>query len=214
MLRPWIRVCPVSWALLCVGALIALPAHATVVKAMSLEEKCQASPVIVHALVERSEVDWEVIGASVMTLVTVKVVEGLRGDVAPGQTLVLQLGGGQIGDLHVEVPGTNHYEPGEEVVLFLEPLGARYVEIGVGIGKYDVETAGREKWVSFAPKVAAVRLGQGSHAVPEPIPPMEPERLSSFLKRVRSHVAGIPVGVTSPRKTPVHRPVLQKLQQR
>jgi hypothetical protein len=175
-------------------------AQATVVKAMTLEEKTAAAPLVVHAVVERVESDWEIEGARARTLITVRVIETLKGDAARDQRLILRQGGGHIGDFHQTAPGMSKFEEGEECVLFLEPLGAMLVELGIGIGKYGIEDRGRDKWVSFAPNVAAYRVIKGERGHVEEVAPMEPERLSTFLKRVRSFARNIPSPQITPRK--------------
>ncbi len=172
-----------------VGAPVA--AQATVVKAMSLLEKSEASPVIVHGLVERVDTEWEVFEARVRTIITVKIIESIKGDFAPQERLVLFRGGGQIGDFVQTAPGLSQYEPGEEVILFLEPLDEGYIEIGIGIGKYGVNSWGSNKWVTHAPEVAAVRFSSEQPMKIEALEAMQPEPLHLFLKRVRSYVRGL-----------------------
>lgn len=193
-------------------ALLALPAssEATVVRALSLAEKCKVAPVIVYGTIERVESQWEVSGSSIETLITVRVVESLRGDAKPESRLVVRQGGGQIGELRQVAAGMSRYEPGEEVVLFLEPLGAYLVEIGIGIGKYAITPSRGQKWVTHAPEVAQARASQGGHMVVEPIPPMEPTPLFQFLKLVRSHVAGLPAENAAPKKGMRARPTVEK----
>jgi hypothetical protein len=175
-------------------------AQATVVKAMTLQEKTQASPLVVHAIVERIETEWEVPGARARTLITLSILEILKGDAAPGQRIIVHQTGGRIGDFHQTASGLSKYEEGEECVLFLEPLGPYLVELGVGIGKYAIESVSGERWVKFAPNVVAFRKVEGERGHVERVPPMEPELLRKFLKRVRSYVENIPTGVSSPRK--------------
>jgi hypothetical protein len=166
------------------------PARATVVKAMTLEEKTTASPVVLYGLVERVESDWEVPGVMIQTLVTVKVLESIKGDHARGERVLVRPGGGRVGDVEQTAPGLSTFEPGEEVVLFLEPLGEVLVPIGIGIGKYGVRIDGGTRWVTHDPRVAALRT-DGPRPVVEDLEAMEPEPLPAFLKRVRSHARGI-----------------------
>jgi hypothetical protein len=184
-------------------AALVLPsrADATVVKAMTLEEKTEAAPLIVHAIVERIESEWNLPGASARTLITIRVLETIKGDAAKGETLIVHQSGGRIGDFHQTAPGLSTFEAGEECVLFLEPMGAYLVELGIGIGKYAIEPAGDEKWVTHAPKVAGYRVStEDGRGRIEPIAPMKPEPLKLFLKRVRSFVQHIPENTVTPRK--------------
>lgn len=182
------------------------PAEATVVKALTLAEKTEASHLVVHALVERTECEWEVPGAAIRTLITVRVLEVLKGDAKADDRLIIRQSGGQVGEMRQVAAGMNAYEPGEEAILFLEPLGPFLVEIGVGIGKYAIEPKNDGKWVTHAPSVAAVRFARGEPPRIEPIWPMTPEPLHQFLKRVRSHVRGIPTDRPMPRKGDVVHP--------
>jgi hypothetical protein len=184
-------------------AAIAAPssASATVVKAMTLEEKTQRSPVVVYATVERVESQWDVPDATIETLITVRVVECIKGDVNSGSRLIFRQGGGKIGELIQSAPGMSTYEPGEEVVLFLEPLGALFVELGIGIAKYGIEIRNGERWVSYFPSVAEAHVSPNGRIISvEPPKQMEPEPLASFLKRVRSYARSIPLDAKLPNK--------------
>lgn len=175
-------------------------ARATVVKAMTLEEKTQASPLVVHAIVERVETEWDVPDVRTRTLITMTVLETLKGDAAPGQRIIVHQTGGRIGDFQMTASGLSTYEEGEECVMFLEPLGPYLIEIGIGIGKYGIAVEGGERMVKFAPNVAAFKKQPGQRGIVEEIPPMKPEPLALFLKRVRSYARGIPVDLNPPRK--------------
>jgi hypothetical protein len=194
---------PFAWgfASLALGLLAPLGASATVVKAMTLEEKTHSSPVVVRAIVERVESQWEVPDASIETMITVRVLECIKGDAAIGSHLIVRQGGGKIDDLVQTAPGLSTYEPGEEAVLFLEPLGAYLVEIGIGIGKYGVELKDGEPWVTHVPNVAEARFASdGRHVSIQQAQPMKPQPLSAFLKLVRSYARGIPADTKLPNK--------------
>ncbi|MCK6547402.1 hypothetical protein L6R52_16250 [Myxococcota bacterium] len=198
-----------SLATVALGIGVASRADATVVKALTLAEKCAIAPVVVHGLVERVEVEWEVPDATLQTRITVKVIESLKGDAKPGARIIVRQAGGKLGELTQHIPGTSTYEPGEEAVLFLEPLGADLVELGVGIGKYAVDGTG-QKLVTHAPEVAGARQDERGRMIVTPLAPMTPEPLASFLKKVRSHVGGIPTETSSPAKGANVRPPLKK----
>jgi hypothetical protein len=168
-------------------------ADATVVKAMTLEEKTQTSPLVVHASVERVEVEWEIPDARARTMITVRVLEVLKGDARPGEKLIVRQTGGKIGDFHQTASGLSKWEEGEECVLFLEPLGPWLIEIGIGIGKYAIEQRGGEKTVTFSPNVVAFRSVLGQRGRVEQMPPFQPTPLPAFLKEVRSYARNIPI---------------------
>jgi hypothetical protein len=183
------------------GLLVPSLAGATVVRWLSLDQKTLTSPVVVHGFIERVEVEWEVEGAKTRTVATVRVEEAIKGDFQKGERFLMRRGGGTIGDFNQTAPGLSTYEPGEEVVLFLEPYGPYLVEVGIGIGKYEVSSDGRNKWVTHAPKVSALKKDGDKPARITEIQPMAPERLEHFLKMVRSYARGLPTDpIPQPRK--------------
>lgn len=175
------------------------PAEATVVKALSLREKSEIAPVVVHGIVQRVDVQWKRPGAFVQTLITVKITEALKGGHETGEVITVYRGGGKIGDFNQTAPGLSQYEPGEELVLFLEPIGATYVGIGIGIAKYAISMQRGERTVTHSPKVSGVTFIEGSPPVIEHILPMAPTPLPAFLKTLRSYIRKIP---TTARPTP------------
>jgi hypothetical protein len=177
--------------LLAIALFAPATASATVVRSLTLAEKVAVSPLIVHARVERTETIWDVPGASVQTFVVLRVIESLRGDAGPGSRVTVRQLGGVIGDFHQEVAGTSAFEPGEEVIVFLEPNGAEYVEIGIGIAKYTIDTSGGAKLVSHAPDVAGARFEGGRLVKIAPIAPMAPEPLDRFLAAVRAYAKAV-----------------------
>ncbi len=215
------------------------PASATVVKAMSLMDKAQEAPVILHAVVQGTETRWMVPGARVETVVTLQVIESIKGGFTRGERVTFRRGGGRIGDFEQTAPGLSQYEAGEEVIMFLEPFGATLVAIGIGIGKYEVEvrdlgkpqarsgqrprrpagdftspiTGKVGKFVEHHPDVAVLRY-HGDKASPDDIQPheaMTPEPLPDFLKRLRSYVRGFGVKkVAEPGAVFEKRPALKK----
>jgi hypothetical protein len=194
---------------LLVTAGFGLPAEATVVRAMTLREKAETAPVIVHGVVEHVASAFTLDERRIRTTVVLHVIEGLKGGAEPGERLTFVRGGGRVGEHWQHAPGLAEYAAGDEVILFLEPLGATLVAIGIGIGTYEVEVedlgAGPEPVVVHHPEVAGLRYdAEGRPGRIEPLPPMRPEPLATFKKRVRSYVAGVPDRpVVLPRKQPV-----------
>jgi hypothetical protein len=179
-------------AVLLSGALLlASPdAHATTVKLMSLLEKTETSPLVVHGIIERVEARWAVFGARVETIVTLSVVESIKGHVPAGERVTFRQGGGTIDGFTQTAPGLSVFEEGEEVIMFLEPYLETYVPIGIGIGEYEVKTEPSGKYVFHDPKVAAVRFSSDQPMRIEPHQPMTPEPLDRFLERIRGYARG------------------------
>jgi hypothetical protein len=181
------------------GPILALicstPASATVVKALTLQEKVAVSPLIVHAEVERIEIEWEVPDAAISTFITLRVIDSLKGGMSPDARIIVRQQGGTIGAFTQHVSGMSEFELGEEVVLFLEPNGPHYVEVGIGIAKYAVTSSGGQKWVRHTPQVSAARFEAGRIVRIEAAEPMGPEPLARFLDDVQKLVNAAPTGV-------------------
>ncbi|MFO0726817.1 MAG: hypothetical protein U1E65_23735 [Myxococcota bacterium] len=165
-----------------------LSASATVVRAMSLEEKTNACPVIVLAEVQSQETHWVRPGGSAETVFTLKVKESLKGDLKVGSTFTLLQAGGRIGEFLHEVPGQSSWKKGEQAVLFLERFERHYVEVGVGIGKYGIEPSAKGPMVTHNPKVAVAVIDRGRPMKVEAAKPMAPTPLPEFLTTVRNLV--------------------------
>lgn len=174
-------------------------AEATTVRALSLRQKAEIAPVVVHGIVQRTTVEWEVPEARVHTLLTLRVTESVKGGHEPGELIVVRQPGGTLDGFTMTAPGLATYAPGDEVILFLEPFGPYLVSIGIGIGTYRVEAQGDARWVTHAPQVSGVTFVEGRRPVIEPIRPMEPTPLHVFMKTLRSHARKIS---TQPRALP------------
>lgn len=177
--------------LVCAGVLLLTPdASATTVKLMSLLEKTEACPVVVHGIIDRAESRWAVFGARVETIVTMTVLESIKGGFRPKDRITFRQGGGTIDGFTQTAPGLSVFEEGEEVIMFLEPYLETYVPIGIGIGEYEVKNQPDGKFVFHEPKVAAVRYDSNQPMKIEQHPAMTPEPLPRFLERIRSYARG------------------------
>ncbi len=122
-------------------AVTALPAFATVVMALTIEELTQRTPVIVHGSVQRTVTNWTVDHRGIWTWTEISVREALKGEVKA--TVLVKQPGGKMGALTQSVSGAATFEAGEEVLLFLEPAvdepGA-FVLMGLSAGKVKFES--------------------------------------------------------------------------
>jgi hypothetical protein len=109
---------PVTTILLAVSlALAATVVHATTLVRMSLVQMSRASREIVRARCVGNTTTWDV--GEIWTFTTFDIEETWRGS-ARGRISVRLLGGA-IGSLTSHVSGIPRFQPGEQVVLFLEP---------------------------------------------------------------------------------------------
>lgn len=125
-------------------ATFALPASATEVTHVDLRELTLGSSDIVIGRVEGARSRWNEAHTKIVTDVTVRVSERLKGAGADQMTLV-QLGG-VVGNMRYTVPGSPTFTPGEESLLFVwRDTGGRAQVNALAQGKFDihVDAAGR-----------------------------------------------------------------------
>ena len=114
------------------------PAQATVVMKLDRAQMTYMSSLVVHARVGTIRTVEERPGA-LSTLIELEVVEAFKGKLQPGTAVTLLQMGGTLGDLVQDVPGTSQFATGEEVVLFLSAFQNRFVQVGVGLGRFLVK---------------------------------------------------------------------------
>jgi hypothetical protein len=103
------------------------------------------------------EVRWTADRARIVTDVELEVAEAYKG--APAHTVVVTQPGGVVGPVGQLVEGVARFEPGEEVVAFLEAHGPRYALTGLAQGKFVVDRSrAGEPTAGQAPAVEALFL--------------------------------------------------------
>lgn len=113
-MRALIRTSPAAVALV---VSIATSAHATTLVRMNLAQLVRASREIVRAKCVANTTGWD--AGEIWTFVTFEVQESWRGS-ASGEIKVRVLGG-RTAQFTSWISGAPRFQPGEEVVLFLEP---------------------------------------------------------------------------------------------
>ena len=115
---------------------------------MSDADLAGQAPVIARASVVGSTVELEPVGGDLrpVTLVTLQRLEAIKGD--PGDSFVVSLPGGRVGQTGWAVPGTPVFADQSEVVVMLAPLAGhpgRFRLTELGLSKFDLVTddAGR-----------------------------------------------------------------------
>ena len=128
---------PISAALVLVVAWAAPALHATVILSADLPELVSDARAIVHGRVVATEPRVVAGRQSIETVVTVAADEYLKGDLGP--RVSLRVPGGQIGFRRSVVIGAPVFNPGDDVVLFLNARGAELPWIiGLNQGVYRV----------------------------------------------------------------------------
>jgi len=122
----------------CVLVCGSLPVQATKIIHMQPTELGQTATAVVLGEVVSGSSFNNVSGSKVFTETVITVSEAYKGN--PGSEVrVLQLGG-EVDGMRVTVHGALHWQPGEEVVVFLEPYpGGRFQVAGFSQGKFKVE---------------------------------------------------------------------------
>ena len=87
-----------------------------------LRAMCARAERIVHGVVEESVSAADPPG-EIWTTYTIRVEESIKGGAAAGSTVEVRQPGGIAGDYRQWIPGTPHFSPGEEVILFTRDCG-------------------------------------------------------------------------------------------
>ncbi|MCL4233103.1 MAG: hypothetical protein KJ042_01130 [Deltaproteobacteria bacterium] len=164
------RLLAIAAAMACAYAIVAGPASATSVIALSDEQVFAKADVVARGRVISVEVKERVNAASkLVTVVTIDVSEAFKGVIEAGHKrkflpLVLEVPGGTVGDIGVAVMGAPVFEVGDEVVVAAERAGQGGATILVGFfqGRYTVlnptdatPLVVRDPWRENAKKLAA-----------------------------------------------------------
>jgi|JI10StandDraft_1071094.scaffolds.fasta_scaffold479981_2 uncharacterized membrane protein len=127
------------WKLFFALACLSVPAGATIVQSLSLEEMSRKADVIVHGRVVEQATAWNETRSRIYTVTTIEVQERLKG-LGASSIRVRQLGG-TVDGLTQSIVGNARLVVGEEVVVFLnrdEAKDLHYV-VGMAQGKYAVD---------------------------------------------------------------------------
>ena len=119
--------------------LSALPAHATVMVELAMEQLIGSADVIVHARVLRSGTQLETFAGHLEphTITELEVRDTLKG--SPDERVTIDEIGGATDDGGSWIDGTPRYEAGDEVVVFLRRLpSAAYRTVGMSQGRFEV----------------------------------------------------------------------------
>lgn len=124
---------------------IAQVASATTLVAQDVAALTKASTVVVRAKVLASQARWTSDRARIITDTELEVLSTWKG--AASQRLVVMQPGGIVGEVGQKVEGAARFEPGEEVVVFLEPRGQRFTVAGMAQGLFHLERSSDGKAV-------------------------------------------------------------------
>jgi hypothetical protein len=130
---PWLT----SLLALGLAALVAAPASTTTLLHFDVEEMTAVAAIVAIGRVDRVEAGWNDARTKIYTRVVFRPTEVLKGGTDLGP-LTIKMIGGQIGRDEARLPGTPDLEPGERVLVFLEPRddGDGFLIVGLFQGLY------------------------------------------------------------------------------
>ncbi len=139
---------PAALAAFCL-LLAAIPARATIMQYMEVEELTKLSTEIFHGQVISVSVDWNAERTRIYTTARVRVQEAFKGAVRREQIVTVTQLGGEKDGIRMDYVGRPEFAMGESVALFTV-RGKRddYIVVGLKQGKMQVE--GREVKRDFA----------------------------------------------------------------
>jgi hypothetical protein len=123
-----------------IPVLIALTAfaQATQIIYRSPQQMGEESALVVSGRVTGVRSYWNDTNTKIFTETSVAIDQSYKGS-AGGTVNVVQLGG-IVGHVQMKVEGALAWSPGDEVLLFLEPMsGDRYMVYGLSQGRYEIE---------------------------------------------------------------------------
>ena len=115
------------------------PAAATTVAPLTVEQKVDASDLVVRGTVESVWTEQDDHG-HIFTRALVKVTRVLKGEADVDDYVTVEAAGGVLENLQMLVPGSARYSVGEDTLLFLtdKPSRGVYGTVAMGLGKYTV----------------------------------------------------------------------------
>jgi hypothetical protein len=168
-------------------AVCAIPAHATISRAMSFDEKVDHANAIILGKVISQQSQWDESRRWILTYSTFEVEKSFKGAQARQMTIVTP--GGRVGDLYQDTVGIPKFQQGGEHVLFVRSSQAGPTVLYFDQGAYDVVTVRGERFVKPAVSAAVlIDTQRGMAVAPEGMRPLR-EFESSVRDTVRKREA-------------------------
>ncbi len=167
-------------------------AHASVVLALSLEDLTRKADLIAIVVPTEQQSRMRDDQHLIVTDVSLRLEQVLKGDLKPGQTAVATLLGGRIGQLALQVPGEASLPVGQRVLVFLQhaPPEGELHAVGMSQGVMALSQQGRTTLVMPGGNGAALMVPAANGALQDaPDALMQPQPLGALLDRIRGLVA-------------------------
>jgi len=167
---------------LVIAALLAGMAHATTLLALDLTSLTKGSSTIMRGTVRSVSSRWTKDGGRIMTDAVLDVSETWKG-AAVKEVTVMQPGG-EVGDVGQLVHGTVKFKAGDEVVVFLEGRGDRFLLTGMSQGRFKVERSSDGKSIFVRQELD----GEALFVDPSTHQPTQPNSIAMTLDQLRARV--------------------------
>lgn len=178
-------------AALAAAVFVVAPAFATTIEALDMRALVERSDRVLLGTVVRQEARWDD-RHRIVTDVTVRVEDAMKGDAAVGHEVVVRCLGGAIGDLGMHIEGEPSFEDGDRAIVFGRAIrGAAYVRpVGMSQGVLPIRTLeGREMVLPGGRGLALVSRAQGGRLLAAPAALLAPRPLPDVVAEIRAHVA-------------------------
>lgn len=191
-IRPGILAFAVSAAIVLPGLLAPPHSHATTVIPPTFDELVQAAELIIEGRVTQVASRWVGVGddKKIKTDFTFAVLDTLKGTSPP--TYTLQVLGGTVGDVTMEVGGAPHFSVGDRTLLFVTANGTQFVPlVGIMHGHYEIKKdAGINQEIVVNHEGRPLRsvddVGKDEHAAAAaaaPLAPLTPEKFKELIRQ-------------------------------
>lgn len=176
------RIRPSALSIPALVFLLAVPAHASIARAVGFQEKVDAADAIVLGKIVATESAWDPSGRWIVTRSTLRVERALKGTPAPQLTLVTP--GGTVDGVRQETVGVPSFAAGDEHVVFVRSTAAGPTVAFFEQGLFDVTRDARGA-VMVQPASSELLLldPSGARTAAAQVA-REPETLDAFQRRV------------------------------
>jgi hypothetical protein len=186
--RPAALILALVTFLLTMGLFVST-ASATVMKYAGLDQLVEMSDVIIHGEVIDQKTYFDKEQQRVVTDTTFEVAHTFYGSV--DQTVTIQQWGGTLDDKTHSVPGDAHFEPGEEVIVFLHRGDDVLALSALGQAKFSVQEVDQKRLVYRKLSDIAFLLDSDDQQARIEHLPDESRSYESFVAEVEALTAGI-----------------------
>ncbi|MFN0085699.1 MAG: hypothetical protein ACKVX9_09950 [Blastocatellia bacterium] len=178
------RAVPVVLSVICL-LLVAIPARATIMQYMEVEELTRLSSDILHGQVLSTSVNWNAEHTRIYTSIRVRINESFKGPLRRDQVITVTQLGGEKGGMRMDYVGRPEFAAGESVALFTV-RGKRddFIVVGLKQGKMHVEGSEVRRDFSGLMLVDSAARGGAVRAV-------TPKMARLTLDELRTRVRGV-----------------------